>query len=358
MSLKNQKRLFIILLIILLAVALLNIANVTGKLILGQSNIKVDNGEIDLSSLNLNQKIAQMVIVRGDLQNIKAWKKLQIGGFHLFGRANEQVFRDIIDEYQKDRSVPFFISADLEGCVSPFVHYRNFTYTSEVDNTIKAFQKGLEEGEYLSDLGFSINFAPVVDLDDDIWGCRTFPGNESQITELAQAYTLALESKGVIGSIKHYPGKTLVIKDPHKFIVVVEIEEKDLFPYRYFFEEGEVGSVMVTHIIASGEVDSEGVPSVTSKKIIDGIREDYNGLIISDEIHMLGLKNFFKTLDELYVAIFKAGNDIILNFDNDPNEIQRMIDVVKKAVEEGEIPVSQIDDSVTRILRAKGFSVK
>ena len=60
----------------------------------------------------------------------------------------------------------------------------------------------------------------------------------------------------------------------------------------------------------------------------------------------------------MYIAVFKAGNDVVLNFDKDPNEIYHMIQVIKDAVERGEIPETQIDASVTRILEAKGFSVE
>ena len=92
--------------------------------------------------------------------------------------------------------------------------------------------------------------------------------------------------------------------------------------------------------------------------MLDDLRQDFDGLIISDEIHMLGLKKFYNSIDEMYVAVFKAGNDVVLNFDNDPNEIYRMIQLVKVAVERGDIPEAQIDASVTRILKAKGFTVR
>ena len=72
---------------------------------------------------------------------------------------------------------------------------------------------------------------------------------------------------------------------------------------------------------------------------------------------MLGLKDFYTSLDEMYVGVFKAGNDIILNFDRDPNEVYRMIQVIKDAVIRGVIQEEQIDDSVERILQLKGFNV-
>ncbi|MBI2146146.1 hypothetical protein HYU22_02295 [Candidatus Woesearchaeota archaeon] len=207
-------------------------------------------------------------------------------------------------------------------------------------------------------MGFSINFAPVVDLQDDIWRCRSFPGDEQHVSELAESYLLGLQTQGVIGTIKHYPGKTLIIKDPHKFIVAANIDDKDLYPYQYLLGKKDAQAVMVSHIIASGAVDSDGVPAVVSEKIIGELKNNFEGLIISDEINMLGLKDYYPNLDDMYVAVFKAGNDIILNFNKDPNEIYRMILVIKKAVEDEVISEEQIDASVTKILKAKGFMVR
>ena len=161
-----------------------------------------------------------------------------------------------------------------------------------------------------------------------------------------------------MGIAKHYPGKTLVVKDPHKFIVGAEIEKNDLRPYDYLIDKGDVKGIMVSHLITTGEVDSKGIPSVVSRKAIQEIREKgYNGLIISDEIHMLGLKKYYDSIDEMYIAVFQAGNDVVLNFDRDPNEVYRMIKVIKEAVKKGVIDEDDIDASVTRILETKGFKV-
>ena len=73
---------------------------------------------------------------------------------------------------------------------------------------------------------------------------------------------------------------------------------------------------------------------------------------------MLGLRNYYETLDEMYIAVFRAGNDVVLNFNKDPNEIYRMIQVIKSAVERGEIPPEQIDASVGKILKAKGLKAE
>lgn len=361
---KNKKRLavqnkvFLILAVLVLLLSVLNVVKAKGLLIPAQKSVDVKNKIVDIEKMSLEQKIAQMIIAAGLTENYWPWRNMQLGGIHLFARQTEHIFNNTIIDFQYQMAIPFFVTADLEGCVSPFGFIRQFTPASEVDTVEEAFAKGVEEGQFMHRLGFNLNFAPVVDLKDDIWKCRSFPGDETKISEMAQAYLTGLQTQQVLATAKHYPGKTLIVKDPHKYVVAAEIGKKDIYPYEFLLEKGEVKAIMVSHIITSGEIDSQGVPSVVSKQVLDDLRQDFDGLIISDEIHMLGLKKFYGSVDEIYVAVFKAGNDVVLNFDKNPNEIYRMIQVVKAAVERGEIPEAQIDASVTRILKAKGFTVR
>ncbi|MBI2665575.1 glycoside hydrolase family 3 protein [Candidatus Woesearchaeota archaeon] len=357
-KLSTQKKIFYVLVIMVFFLGSLNLAKAKGYLIPSQPVLEIKGKTIDLDTLTLEQKIAQMVIVAGLKDNYWAWRNMQVGGIHLFALQNSHIFNNTIIDFQYQMPIPFFVTADLEGCVSPFDSIRQFTPASEIKTIEEAFQKGMEEGQFLHQLGFNLNFAPVVDLQDEIWKCRSFLGNESNIAQLGQAYLTGLQSQQILGTAKHYPGKTLVVKDPHKFIVAAEISQKDIYPYKFLVEQGEVRAIMVSHLITSGEVPSQGVPSVVSKKVIDDLRKSFPGLVISDEIHMLGLKKFYPSLEEMYLAVFKAGNDLILNFDRDPNEIHHMITVVKEAVNRGEIPEEQIDNSVRKILEAKGFRVR
>ena len=343
-----HRKIFYVLLVTVLLLGTLNIAKAKGLLIPKIPYITERQGVIYLNTLSLDQKIAQM-IVGGHPGTFTAWKNMQLGGIHMFALQTENIYNNTIIDFQYGQRIPFFVTADLEGCVTPFAHIRNFTAASNISTIGEAYDAGFREGQFLHHLGFTINFAPVVDLEDDIWKCRTFHGDAGNISEMAEAYTLGLQANGVIATAKHYPGETLVAKDPHKFIVNAEINNQDLEPYHYLIKKGDIKALMV---------DSGGVPSVVSPEVISKIKENFSGLIVSDEIHMLGLQNFYNSLDDMYVAVFKAGNDLILNFDRDPNEIYRMIQVVKAAVEDGRIPEKQIDSSVTKILEAKGFTVR
>ena len=353
-----HQRTFLVLIVIILVLGTLNFTKARGQLIPGQDLPLVVDNTVYLDALSLEQKISQMVVVHGGLHNLEIWKKMQLGGIHLFALENGELYKEIIQKFQQGMTIPFFVTVDLEGCWNPFGNFITFGAVSEIDTLEEAFEKGVEEGKFLAELGFTINYAPVVDLDDEIWKCRSFPGNEENISRLAEAYISGLQSQNVLATAKHYPGKTLVVKDPHKHLVVASIDDKDVYPYLYLLEEGNVASIMTSHLITSGRVNSNGIPSVASESVVKEIKKDFSGLMVSDEVNMLGLKDFYPTLEEMYVAVFKAGNDLVLNFNEDPNEIYRMIKVVKEAVEEGIIPQEQVDNSVRKILTSKGFVVE
>lgn len=350
------KRIFIVLLILLFILGGLNLAKAKGFLLPKPPAITIIDGTIGLDSLTLEQKIAQMIIVPGYAHEVQAWRNLQLGGIHLFAMQEENLFRSIIGQYQQGMEIPFFVTVDLEGCLNPFAAFENFTYASAVSTPEQAYSKGMHEGQYLREVGITLNFAPVVDLDDVIWKCRSFPGNEQEVTILAEQYIRGLQQQGVFATAKHYPGKTLVVRDPHKFLVAAEIHSADIYPYTSL--AANVSAIMVSHIITSGTIDSHGIPAVASSEVIGELKKNFTGLVISDEINMLGLRNYYATLDEMYVAVFAAGNDIILNFNDDPNEIYSMIQTVKGAVERGEISQERIDMSVRKILVAKGLKVE
>jgi beta-N-acetylhexosaminidase len=353
-----HEKVFFVLLVLVICLVSINVAKASGFLIPDQAQgVVINDGVVDFSSLSLETKIAQMVVVHGGIHNLDEWKKMQIGGIHLFAMDEADDFKKVIGSFQDGMKVPFFVTVDLEGCLNPFSAFRDSVTFSDIKNVGEAFEKGSDDGKFLRDLGFSLNYAPVVDLDDQIWGCRAFEDVE-MISELSQAYVLGLQDQGIIATAKHYPGKTLVNRDPHKFLVSASIEPQDVEPYEFLKKKGDIKAMMVSHIITQGAVDSAAVPSVVSEIVVKDLKQGYGGLIISDEINMLGLKNFYESLDEMYVAVFKAGNDIVLNFDEDPNEVYRMIKVVAGAVSRGEIELSEIDNSVKKILRMKGFEIR
>ena len=353
----SAEKVFIVLALAVLILASVDIAKAQGRLIAPNGQIIVHTGVIDLDDLTIEQKVAQMIVVSGQNYNREAWQKLGVGGIHMFARGSAREFTSDIESFQEGRAVPFFVSSDLEGCLNPLGAFYQSTPLSSILSPGQAFEKGVTDGRELASLGFTLNFAPVVDLSDSIWGCRVFPGSVEDKEILAQSYILGLQNEGIVATAKHYPGQALSVHDPHKYVVEATITQDDVAPYSYLFSKGDVKAVMVTHVVGSGVVNSHGVPSVVDPEVISGIRSHFDGLIVTDEVMMLGLRSFYPTTEEMYVAVFLAGSDVVLNFNEDPYEIEKMISVVSSAVRSGKISITRIDASVGRILRAKGFTV-
>ena len=320
------------------------------------NNIIFENNTLKLSSMTLKQKIAQMIIVSGDFQeNAIVFQKMSVGGIHIGAKNTKEEVNETVIKFKS--KIPIFVAADLEGCINPFENFQEFPSFKSINSTKEAYLAGYTEGKFLKELGFNINFAPVVDMNDTIWHCRSFLGSTKDISNKANAYIKGLTDNGIIATSKHYPGKTLSTQDTHKSVSFATINEDDIIPFEDTISNN-VPAIMVSHQIVDGLVNSDSKPAVVSDNVINGLRGKFTGLVITDEIRMSGIKNYYNDNDKKYIDLFKADNDIILNFDKDAREIEHMISVVEKAVNKGIINESRIDRSVIRILNAKGIKVK
>jgi len=358
MSKRLNKDLLLMIFLIILVIVLIFL-NLEKSIDYGSTdNIIYDKTQnvVYLDSLTLRQKIAQMIITYEKNENKEILQKLNIGGIHLGAKSSPQEFVDTIDSYQDGAIIPFFITVDMEGCLNPFENFQHFPSSREMETKEDACRFGYKQGELLKELGFSINFAPVVDLEDTIWNCRNFLGSPEEVMKKAVYYTEGLQSRGILATAKHYPGKTLSIEDPHEHIVYATLDDNDLLPFEESIKNN-VSIIMISNIIADGTIDSENKPSVVSEEVVNNLRGKFNGLIITDDIRMLGLRKYYSNVDEMYVDLFKAKNDIILNLNIDPNNLYHMISVVEKAVNDGIISEERIDDSIVRILNMKGIEV-
>jgi len=326
------------------------------------NNILFDSetNTLDLSSLTLKQKLAQMVITYGKESNAEIYQNMLIGGVFIDARPSKSSFKRSIQKFKDKAVVPFFITLDLEGCLNPLENFYNHPALKDISTQMDAHVIGAETGYILKELGFNLNFAPVVDLEDKIMGCRSFIGTPEEIASKASSYISGLQEQGIMAVAKHYPGKTLDSYDSHQTVVQAVISADDLVPFREAMSKG-VSAVMVSHLIVSGEVDSSAKPSVISGELIKRIKQEFSGLIITDEIGMLGLVSYYPPHPEVYTQLFtdlfSAGNDLILNFDRSPERINGMIEIVERAVREGKISEERIDNSVRKILTAKGIRV-
>lgn len=318
-------------------------------------NIVVTRGVVNLSSMTLRQKLAQMVVVRGDGLDPR-FNNLGVGGIFLDRQPTGDVYQGLIEEYQEGAVIELFVATDLEGAWTPFhdpTEDEVFPFLSEIETAEEAYDVGLRHGELLAKIGFNVNFAPVAEYSDNTYGGRVFSGNSDEIKSKVVWYIEGLQ-ENVIGTCKHYPGRSME-RNLHHVSDRQEISKEDLELFDLCIEKG-VGAIMVSHQIVNGVVDSDGRPASVSSEVI-GELENFEGLIIADEINMAGLKNFYPDKTQQYVDLINAGNDIILDFDLSPVDLHRLLKDLEERVLSGAVSEREIDESVEKIFVSKSYGV-
>jgi beta-N-acetylhexosaminidase len=317
-------------------------------------NIKIEDNMVNLESLTLKQKIGQMILVRGDEKDLN-FNKLNVGGIFLDRQQSEEDYRNLILEYQSNSKIKLLVSTDMEGAWTPFHNpepHQNFPHFSNINTSEEAEEIGIKHGELLNDIGFNINFAQVAEYYDDVYGGRTFSGTDEEISQKVGAYIRGLQLN-VLGTCKHYPGNSME-KNLHDVSDEQVISEKDLHLFDICLENN-ISSIMVSHQIATGILDSKGKPSTVSEEIVSTL--DDSVLIIADEINMRGLKDFYPDKAELYADLINSGENLILDFYLNPIELNKLIKEIEKEVENGNIDEKKVDSSVKKILEIKGYDV-
>lgn len=354
-----MKKKFILIfgLICILIIILFFIKNLifSNEIIVSTENILLKNNTLNLSSLTTQQKIGQMIIVRGDWEEYD-YAQLNVGGIFLDRQKSEKAYSEIIKNFQSKSKIKLFVATDLEGAWTPFHDsdpLHDFPFFSEINTPEEAFDVGKAHGELLKRIGFNLNFAPVSEFTDEAYGGRVFLGSEEEIKNKISSYIQGLQLN-VFGTCKHYPGNSL-IKNLHETTDYQNISKKDLELFE-ICEENNISSIMVSHQIVTGELDSKGKPSTVSKEVISSLN-GYGGLIIADEINMNGLRDFYETKIDLYVDLINSGEELILDFELNPKELEKLLEELEEKVEKGEINREKVDNAVRKILIKKGYEI-
>jgi beta-N-acetylhexosaminidase len=224
-----------------------------------------------------------------------------------------------------------------------------------------AYNAGHSAAADLVRLGLNVNFMPIVDVltnpNNPGLPQRTFGSDPTLVTNMGRAYLKGLTDGGIIGCLKHFPGLGSANLDPHLALPTMKrslatLNNVDFVPYRTMINEGIVPMVMVTHIL-NPQLDAN-LPTSLSPNVVTGLLRNqlnFKGVIISDTLWMGGISNTYSLAQAAVLAV-KAGTDLLLG-PRGLAETQTMITGLRQAVTSGKISMSQIDASVTRILKLK-----
>lgn len=332
---------------------------------------------IDLKNIDLDRKIGQLIFVgfegteiTDDIRGLI--REYKVGNIILFERNcknPKQIFKLIKDLQayaMKEIGISLFIAIDQEnGMVTRIyegvTHFPGNMAVAATKNVKYGYEVGKCMGEELNALGINFNLAPCTDINNNpenpIIGVRSYGENKELVKKFAVSMINGMQKQGIISTVKHFPGHGDTNIDSHLGLPKVDYRKErlnavELYPFKESIKAG-VKAVMTAHIIFSA-YEEENIPATLSKNILTGLLRDeldFKGLIMTDCMEMNAIKDYYGTEKGAKLAI-EAGADLVCISHTKEKQI-RALKLIKQAIEEEDISIKRIDESVERILREK-----
>ncbi len=263
------------------------------------------------------------------------WVDRGLGSVKVFGWNTDDIYlvAKSISSLQKRSSnnrfnIPLFVATDQEG--GWVRHVKGDTSITPGNMAIGAsgypydsWYSAYYISKEIKALGINLNFAPTVDLytnhDSQIIGSRSFGEDPEKSGILGAAFAAGSIAAGVIPTVKHFPGHGDTSVDSHGKLPVIDIDyetfkNRELIPFLYLIKE-DVPAVMSGHL-SFPNIDKSGAPASLSKYFLTDILRNqlnYDGLIITDDMMMVGATAYAGSLSNAFRMAIEAGNDIILS---------------------------------------------
>ncbi len=346
-----------------------------------------------LKDLNIDYLIGQHLMVAPEGTELTpAFKELitkyHIGNIKIYGynyKNKEQLYNLIIDcqnlSLTYNKGIPLFVATDQEGGWVAHLK-KGFTLPpssyaiGKKGNRHYSYLAGRIIATELSTIGINMNFAPVADLylNEKNWviGPRSYGASIKENVAMMAEFIRAHTEQDVLPIIKHYPGLGRIKNDPHVVLITNKADFKtlvnvDLKPFTELMKTCEngimIGNVAVPSIVKHMEVIDKSnyknyyfLPASISEIIIKRFlieESKYKGLIVSDEMNVLPIRNLMP-MERIIYRSLKSGIDIVL-INEKPGEIIKIINFLKKKYKKDKLFRQQIISSVKKIFRYKAF---
>ena len=318
-------------------------------------------------------------------QKLHLVRDLHVGGMHVFGgsEAMPQAMLNptygaaggasrkgdpyaaalFLNRLQQAAKVPLLTTADFEGGASYILNGatrfpRGMAIGATRDPRL-AFTAGRIAAEEGRAVGVMVDFYPVLDVNNNprnpIINLRSFGEDPAFVSEMGRQFIKGIQAGGMLSTAKHFPGHGDTAVDTHLGLAVIQhprehLDRVELPPFRMAVEAG-VDAFMSTHIVLPALDPTPGVPATLSRPILTGLLRGelgFKGIIYTDSMSMFAISKNFGNGRAAAMAV-RAGVDQVL----DIPDADAAFAAIKAAVEAGEIPGRQVDESVERLLRAK-----
>jgi len=328
-----------------------------------------------MKTLSPDEKIAQLIMVRLSSIDSKTRtvtfydstverdiRKFNIGGICLFQGAPVRQ-ASLVNKLQSIAKTPILMAIDGENGVGMRLDsvpgLPRMMMLGALRDSNLVYRYGSWVAEQCRQLGVQVNFAPVVDVNNNpnnpVINDRSFGENKFKVASMGIQYMLGMRDKGVMGSAKHFPGHGDVDVDSHLSMPMIsksrqQLDSLELYPFQKIFDAG-IGSAMVGHLfIPAIDSNINRAASVSRKSVTKLLKEEmgFKGITFTDALEMKGIANAFPD-GASSVESLLAGNDMLCL----PGDVEKTIAKIKGAIAEGVLSWSQIDEHVRKLLLAK-----
>ena len=204
------------------------------------------------TKLTTEERIAQLFMIRSYANAEPSYyreveaqiRKYNVGGICFFkGTPTAQAI--LTNRYQQLSKTPLFISIDGEWGLGmrldSIMSFPRQMVLGAIQNDSLIYQMGLEIGRQMRRIGVNINFAPVVDINNNplnpVINNRSFGEDRFKVASMSYAYMRGLQDQGIIAVAKHFPGHGDTEFDSHFILPTIHhdiktIRDLDLFPFK------------------------------------------------------------------------------------------------------------------------------
>ena len=332
--------------------------------------------EDTFNSLSLDDKINQVLIDMLWKENPKKLAKtIQgrcLGGYRYNNQSKEKLLEQNAT-IQKNSKVPALIAANVEGggngATRGGTKIGDGIAIAATQNPENAYYLGYYGCKEAKAVGCNWTFAPVVDVDFNWRNCviptRCFGNDPDTVLKMSLEYMRGAHEVGVACCMKHFPGDGLDERDQH-LVTTVNTQTCEEWDnsfgkiYKGMIDAG-VPSVMIGHITQPAYTrkfnptikDEEIMPATVSKELLQDLLRGqlgFNGLIVTDATHMVGITSWEKRRDFL-PKMLMSGCDMILYFRDYDEDFQYL----KDALENGKLTMDRLNEAVKTVLAFKAY---
>lgn len=322
------------------------------------------------NSLKRKQKIAQLMVIRAHSnlgqqhvnQVTDLIKKYNVGGLCFFQGGPERQ-ANLTNFYQSIAKTPLMVTIDGEWGLGmrldSIISFQHQMMIGAVSDAQLVYRFGRAVGEQCKRMGIQVNFAPVVDINNNpnnpVINDRSFGEDKYKVALYGVQYMKGMQDVGVMACAKHFPGHGDVSVDSHLDLPVInktrtQLDSLELYPFKQMIKEG-VGSVMIAHLyIPAIDTTANQATSLSYKNVTGLLRNElgFKGLTFTDALEMKGVTKFYPAGQASAQSLI-AGNDMLCL----PEDIKGSIKRIRKAIRKKLINKADFEARVKKVLLAK-----